>query len=156
PTLPGRRPQRRPAHDHQGRREEGEAMMSRLVTRGAYAAPLAGLLLFAALAHAAAPPVPPRDRHGHPLPEGALARLGTLRFRHTSPVSALAFSGDGKLLATGGEHLRLRFWSVSTAQELQGAPPTEGAVLAIAFSPDGKLLATGGSGGLLDLWELAS
>ena len=44
---------------------------------------------------------PPLDGDGRPLPAGALARLGTLRFRHAGPVTAVAYAPNGKLLATG-------------------------------------------------------
>src|SRR5262245_54489501 len=100
--------------------------------------------------HGAAPPR--LDRQGYPLPPGTVARLGRLNFRHGSPVGALAFSPDGKTLATGGEHLRLRFWDLSTGQQLPHPTP-EGSALALAFSPDGALLASGGNGGRLRLWD---
>src|SRR5262249_40108431 len=47
---------------------------------------------------AAAPPAPPPviDAFGDPLPEGAVARLGTARLRPLSVVSALAFGKDGR------------------------------------------------------------
>jgi hypothetical protein len=38
------------------------------------------------------------DRHGDPLPDGALARLGTLRWRAAGEVEALAYSPDGKTI----------------------------------------------------------
>src|SRR5436190_1292179 len=41
------------------------------------------------------------DRHGEPLPPGALARLGTLKWQQKTGVTAVAFSPDGKTLAAG-------------------------------------------------------
>jgi RNA polymerase sigma factor (sigma-70 family) len=55
------------------------------------------------------------DAFGDPLPEGALFRLGTTRFRHPGPVNALALSPDGKSLATNGSHGG-RVWDASTGK----------------------------------------
>jgi hypothetical protein len=42
------------------------------------------------------------DRYGDPLPPAALARLGTVRWRHTTGIVWMAFTPDGKRLVTGG------------------------------------------------------
>jgi WD40 repeat protein len=85
---------------------------------------------------------PPRvDRHGDPLPPGALARLGTTRLRPGEAGGAFAVSPDGKLLATG-EPYRLRLWDLADGKELRSLELPRGvAVYEIQFSPDGKRLA---------------
>ncbi len=60
-----------------------------------------------------APAKPARvDAAGDPLPDGALARLGTTRFRHGGRISALSLSPDGKCLVTTGFD-DVRVWDAS-------------------------------------------
>src|SRR5690348_1703686 len=56
------------------------------------------------------------DALGDPLPAGALARLGTPRFKHRGLVVALTLSADGKLLATGDQDCVIRLWDVASGK----------------------------------------
>jgi WD40 repeat protein len=103
---------------------------------------------------AAAPEVR-TDRFGDPLPEGAVARIGTVRFRHSSPVYALAWAPDGKALASTSAHGELRLWEAATGKLARAFVDPSGAVSqAVAFSPDGTLLASDKGG--FGLWEVST
>lgn len=53
-----------------------------------------------------------------PLPAGALARLGSLRFRHQHAVVQVAFARDGKRLASASLDGTVRVWETATGKEL--------------------------------------
>ena len=56
-----------------------------------------------------------RDRYGDDLPPGAVARLGTVRWRHDARISALAFAPRGQILVSAGSDNVIRFcwcWSL--------------------------------------------
>jgi RNA polymerase sigma factor (sigma-70 family) len=99
----------------------------------------------------------PGDRLGDPLPEGALMRFGSTRFRHPGGISSAALSPDGKIIATQGAKV-LRLIDTATGRvrfTLTDPPMPEGysdGIRVPAFSPDGKLLLVPGAGGarLLD------
>lgn len=65
--------------------------------------------------------------------------LGQL-LRHDAYVWAVAFSPDGKKVATGSDMARL--WDIATGQPLGSPMKHKSFVLAVAFSPDGKKVAT--------------
>src|SRR5262245_27022515 len=102
-------------------------------------------------------PAPARaDRHGDPLPAGAVARLGTSRLRHGQPVYSVAFSPDGSILASGGSDGRVVLWEAATGREMRQIALGPGVLNALVFTSDGKRLLTGGSGGPIRLLETAT
>jgi WD40 repeat protein len=60
---------------------------------------------------------------------------------HDKDVRAVAFSPDGRLLATGSEDKTVRLWDAQTGQLRHTVPDTGAEVTSVAFSPDGSLLA---------------
>lgn len=67
----------------------------------------------------------------------------TLPVGPLSPVAAVAFSPDGKLLATGS-YGRVTVWDLTVGRPLHVLTNVLGAVNDVKFSPDGKLLAVAG------------
>jgi WD40 repeat protein len=103
-------------------------------------------LLPSLLAPAAAPPAGKAarvDRYGDPLPPGAKARLGTVRWRYAHPrhYPRLRFSPDGRVLVVTGDS-GLLLWDVATGRPLGWAPAGADRVNDAAFSADGKVLLT--------------
>jgi WD40 repeat protein len=93
------------------------------------------------------------DRYGDPLPKGAIMRLGTIRFCQPWPFR-VAFSPDGKFLASGGADKRIRLWDPDTGKQLRALEGHTHDVNCVALSGDGKWLASGSQNGELFLWEV--
>src|SRR5579884_669333 len=78
-----------------------------------------------------------------PLPPGAVARLGTTRFRHFDSLPAgrcAAYSPKGDIVAVACAWT-VRRWDVATGKELAPIFQGKDLVLSIAFFPDGRRMA---------------
>ena len=85
-----------------------------------------------------------QDRFGDPLPEGAVARLGSLRWRNEGPPFCAAFAADGKTLIVH-ENASLSTWDVATGKTVRRVAINNAAGLRRRrISGDGKTLILSG------------
>jgi WD40 repeat protein len=78
---------------------------------------------------------------------------------HTNAVKSVAFSPDGKTLASGSSDSTVILWEATTGKRIGQPLSVSGntsAVNSVAFSPDGKTLAAGRSDSTVILWDVAS
>src|SRR5438445_10193414 len=95
-------------------------------------APLLGLLLISGVAHAQ-----------------------TELKGHTGLIYSLAFSPDGKLLATAGFDNTVKLWDFATGKEPRTLTGHTGPVYCVAFSRDGATLASSSLDQSIRLWTVA-
>jgi WD40 repeat protein len=109
------------------------------------------------------PPVAPvavgpettREVSGGVDPTAIVAEPNTVQvLRHDDDVNGVAFSPNGRLLATTGNDRTARVWEVASGRE-RAQFIHDNVVYGVAFSPDGRLVATASGDMTARVWEWA-
>src|SRR5262245_15331106 len=101
----------------------------------------------------AAPPGSGLDRWGDPLPDGTVARMGTIRLRSTGRLSSLALSPDGKTLLSCDFDTGLQTWDVATGRLVRTSKVHSFRVSSLTYSQDGTLLVAACTDGVVRLLD---
>jgi WD40 repeat protein len=75
---------------------------------------------------------------------------------HLGSVYAIAFSPDGRQLASAGADKTVRVWDVGRGQQIASMVGHTAEVVGVAFLPDGKSLVSAARDGTVRLWRVAS
>jgi WD40 repeat protein len=101
-------------------------------------------------------------------PDGQVLVVGGSRFwsmatrqeifanRHLAGINVLAFSPDGRWIASGDEAEVVILWERASGKALRRFTVPDRGVRSLAFSPDGRSLVAGSKLGKLQVWEAAS
>jgi WD40 repeat protein len=73
---------------------------------------------------------------------------------HTNAINCLAFSPDGKLLATGSHDQTIILWDIRTGIEIRSLFGHTGVVTTLAFLPSGNTLVSGSLDGTIRFWDI--
>jgi WD40 repeat protein len=76
--------------------------------------------------------------------------------RHAARVEAVAFSRDGKFLASASWDKTVKVWDTQTWKLLHDLLDPTGAAQCVAFNTDGRLLAWGSTDATVKVWDAAT
>lgn len=105
--------------------------------------------------------VSPTDQYGDPLPAGAVAVLGSQRLHPTGQIVSLAWSPDGKILATGNtgddRSATVQLWDTTSGRAIGNklTAANSAQITQIRFSPDSRTVIAYGFSGIAK-WDVKS
>lgn len=73
---------------------------------------------------------------------------------HKDWVTCLAFSPDGKTLASGSKDLSVRLWDLAAGQSLSSLSGSSQQLVTVLFNPDGHTLASLDMSGSIKIWDV--
>uniref|UniRef100_UPI0039C6CEC9 nSTAND1 domain-containing NTPase n=1 Tax=Anabaena sp. CCY 9402-a TaxID=3103867 RepID=UPI0039C6CEC9 len=75
---------------------------------------------------------------------------------HSSWVNSVAYSPDGKHLASASNDNTIKIWDISTGQSLKTLQGHNSSVNSVAYSPDGKHLASASNDNTIKIWDIST
>jgi WD40 repeat protein len=87
-------------------------------------------------------------------PKTATWQEGKVLLGHAGNVLAVAFSPDGRRLASGDQNGKIILWDLANGTARATLQHHEERILTVTFSPDGHILASGSSDGSIQLWNV--
>lgn len=91
-----------------------------------------------------------------PTPIAPILSTAVLKYTgHTAAVVGLAWSPDGKLIASGADDGTVQVWDAQTGKQ-SWTTKVERFIFAVAWSPDGKKIASGGLSGAVTVLNAAN
>ncbi|NCS59334.1 MAG: protein kinase [Microcystis aeruginosa G11-04] len=75
---------------------------------------------------------------------------------HSDCLDSVAYSPDGRYLASGSRDNTIKIWEVATGKELRTLTGHSEIVFSVAYSPDGRYLASGSRDNTIKIWEVAT
>src|SRR5260221_1952353 len=72
---------------------------------------------------------------------------------HSRNVNSVAWSSDGRMLASGSYDQTIRLWDTQTGQSLRTLEGHSNSVHSVAWSSDGRILASGSADNTIRVWD---
>ncbi len=141
----------RPAYPPQTVRDQPQARISRravVIGLGLSVVGLAGVggYLYQRVRETSTTTGPPSTSHATPVPQGTV-------FGHVLPVYAIAWSPDGKRIASASQDGTVHVWDAATGHRSFRYHGHRGSVNAVAWSPNGSYIASASSDTTVQVWD---